>query len=362
MTFFETAFLRRLCARLRPDKPDKARRLSRVLGVLLTMLLFLSALGGTLALLLPRLYSGAESLVLRMPVYFSVAVDWIQRVLDANPDLEKAVVDLLGNITENITNWISSGLLAQANNIISNITSGVFGVLREIANIAMGFVFAVYLLYHKEKFAALCKKILYSLFSVKFTNKVIRGVHFADKMFGGFVVSKLIDSTIVGVVCYIFMSIFKMPYSALISVIVGITNVIPFFGPFVGGIPSSIILLLENPTNCLAFVIFIVIIQQIDGNILFPKLQGSKSGMSGFWILLALLLFGGMFGFPGFLLGVPIFSAIYTIVRGFVDKRLETRELPCDTGEYMSVAYIDDESRAPVRGRDASTEKDSDAE
>jgi predicted PurR-regulated permease PerM len=156
------------------------------------------------------------------------------------------------------------------------------------------------------------------------------------------------------------MSIFKMPYSALISVIVGITNVIPFFGPFIGGIPSAIILLLENPTNCLAFVIFIVIIQQIDGNILFPKLQGSKSGMSGFWILLSLLVFGGMFGFTGFLLGVPIFSAIYASVREFIDTRLQNRGLPAGAGDYETIAYIDDETREPVHVLDEK-KKDSDA-
>jgi predicted PurR-regulated permease PerM len=348
MSFFERAFLRRLCARLRPDSPEKAKRLTRVFSVLITMLLFLSLLGGALALLLPRLYSGAESLVARMPGYFRVAVDWLTRALAANPDLEEAAVTLLGNITENLTNWIQTGLLAQANSIITNITSGVFGVLREIANIGIGFVFAVYMLYHKEKFAARGKKLLYCVFSLRFANKLIRGMHFVDRTCGGFVVSKLIDSTIVGAACYIFMAIFGMPYAALIAVIVGVTNVIPFFGPFVGGIPSAIILLLENPANCLIFIIFIVIVQQLDGNVLFPALQGSKSGMSGFWILFAILLFGGMFGFIGFLLGVPVFAVIYEAVRSLARARLEARGLPAGTDEYEGIAYIDAGTRLPV--------------
>jgi predicted PurR-regulated permease PerM len=169
-----------------------------------------------------------------------------------------------------------------------------------------------------------------------------------DKTCGGFVVSKLIDSTIVGVVCYVFMAAFRMPYAVLIAVIVGITNVIPFFGPFVGGIPSAIILLLENPANSLIFVVFIVIIQQLDGNVLFPALQGSKSGVSGFWILFAILLFGGMFGFTGFLLGVPVFAVIYEAVRSLARTRLEARGLPAGTDEYEEIAYIDAETRIPV--------------
>jgi predicted PurR-regulated permease PerM len=348
MSFFERAFLRRLCARMRPNDAEKAKRLTRVFGVLITMALFLSLLGGALALLLPRLYNGAESLVARMPGYFRVAVDWLTRALDANPDLEEAAVTLLGNITENLTNWIQTGLLAQANDIITNITSGVFGVLREVANIGIGFVFAVYMLYHKEKFAARGKKLLYSVFSLRFANKLIRGMHFVDRTCGGFVVSKLIDSTIVGAACYVFMVAFGMPYAALIAVTVGITNVIPFFGPFVGGIPSAIILLLENPADCLVFIIFIVVVQQLDGNVLFPALQGSKSGMSGFWILFAILLFGGMFGFIGFLLGVPVFAVIYEAMRSLSRARLEVRGLPANTDEYESIAYIDAGTRLPV--------------
>ncbi|MDR1589000.1 MAG: AI-2E family transporter [Oscillospiraceae bacterium] len=369
MTFFERVFLRRLCARLRPNSPDKAKRLTRVFGVLLTMALFLSLLGGALALLLPRLYGGVESLVARMPGYFRVAVDWLTRVLDANPDLEAAAVTLLGNMTDNLTNWIQTGLLAQANNIITNITSGVFGVVREIANIGIGFVFAVYMLYHKEKFAARGKKLLYCVFSLGFANRLIRGLHFVDKTCGGFVVSKLIDSLIVGAACYIFMAIFGMPYAVLIAVIVGVTNVIPFFGPFVGGIPSALILLLENPTDCLIFVVFIVIIQQIDGNILFPALQGSKSGMSGFWILFAILLFGGMFGFSGFLIGVPVFAVVYEALRSLTRARLEARGLPTGTDDYEDIAYIDDETRLSVprargdaRGKDGGVTADGGAD
>jgi predicted PurR-regulated permease PerM len=348
MSFFESALPNRFCARLRQENPERARRLIRAFSVALTMLLFLAMLGGALALILPQLYSGAESLVARMPGYFRVAVDWLTSVLNENPDIEAAAVTLLGSITDKFTNWIQTGLLEQADGIITNITSGVFGVLREIANIGIGFVFAVYMLYHKEQFAARGKKLLYCVFSLRFANKLIKGIHFADKMCGSFVVSKLIDSLIVGAVCYIFMAAFGMPYAVLISVIVGVTNVIPFFGPFVGGIPSAIILLLEKPSDCLIFIVFIVIVQQIDGNILFPKLQGGKSGMSGFWILFAILLFGGMFGFIGFLLGVPLFSVIYAATRSFIHARLEARNLPAGTAEYEGVAYIDAVTRSPV--------------
>jgi predicted PurR-regulated permease PerM len=171
-----------------------------------------------------------------------------------------------------------------------------------------------------------------------------------DRTCGTFVVSKLIDSTIVGVVCYIFMALFSMPYAMLISVLVGVTNVIPFFGPFIGGVPSVVVLLLENPADSLIFAVFIIVIQQIDGNILYPKLQGSQTGVSGFWVLFSILLFGGMFGFMGFLLGAPVFIVIYAAVGGFIRSRLEARGLPSDTVEYMGISHIDADTGKPAGG------------
>ncbi|MDR3277818.1 MAG: AI-2E family transporter [Oscillospiraceae bacterium] len=348
MMFFENAFLRRLGARLCKKRPAWAKRVTRALGVLLTMALALVVVGGALALILPQIYSSVESLVARMPRYVRTAVQWIERILADNPELENALVNLVGNFTEWLTDWIQSSFLAQGKQIITNLTSGVIGVLREIANILIGVVVAVYVLYHKEKFAAQSKKALYGVFKTNRANALLRGLHFTDKTCGSFVTSKLIDSLIVGIVCYVAMILLKMPYPALISVMVGVTNVVPFFGPFIGGIPSALLVLLENPAKALIFVIFVVILQQLDGNVLYPRIQGGSIGLSGFWILFAILLFGGLFGFWGFILGVPVFAVIYAAVKSFVNGSLTVKGMPTDTELYERALYFTSGTNEPV--------------
>jgi predicted PurR-regulated permease PerM len=348
MTFFERAFLIKLGARLCRKRPERAKRVTRSLGVLLTVALAFVVVGGALALILPQIYTSVESLVARMPYYVRTAVQWIERILEDNPELENALVNLVGNFTEWLTNWIQSSFLAQGKQIITNLTSGVIGVLRELVNILIGIVVAVYVLYHKEKFAAQSKKALYGVFRTRRANALLRGLHFTDKTCGSFVTSKLIDSLIVGIVCYVAMILLKIPYPALISVMVGVTNIIPFFGPFIGGIPSAVLVLLENPSKALIFVIFIVVLQQLDGNVLYPRIQGGSIGLSGFWILFAILLFGGLFGFWGFILGVPVFAVIYAAVKSFVNGSLKGKGLPSETDVYETVLYFTSDANEPV--------------
>ena len=173
----------------------------------------------------------------------------------------------------------------------------------------------------------------------------------------GFITGKLLDSAIIGAICYIGCLIMNMPYALLVSVIIGVTNVIPFFGPFIGAIPSALLILLVDPWKCLIFIIFIIILQQVDGNIIGPKILGGSIGINGFWVMFSIILFGGLFGFWGMLLGVPVFVVIYTGVTRLVDKRLKKKDLPDDPDLYSDLDHIDPESGTMIMRKQAQKDK-----
>ena len=214
-----------------------------------------------------------------------------------------------------------------------------------IYNLVIGIIVSVYMLGNKETFKANAKRVMYTLFSVDTVKKIFDGLDFTDKTFMGFINGKLVDTAIIGLICYIGCVLLRMPYALLISVIVGVTNVIPFFGPFIGAVPSALLVLLVDPFKCLIFVIFIIVLQQVDGNIIGPKVLGSSIGINGFWVMFSIILGGGLFGFWGMLLGVPVFVVIYTALGKLVTKKLVKRELPTDTDEYMNIDHIDPVTR-----------------
>ena len=200
----------------------------------------------------------------------------------------------------------------------------------------------------KEKFKAQSKKLLYTFFSNDRVNIILENTRYTDKVFGGFFAGKLVDSLIIGILCVIFMILFKMPYPLIIAVIVGITNIIPYFGPFIGAIPSALLVLLVDPSKCIGFLIFIFVLQQFDGNILGPKILGSKTGLSSFWVLFSLLIFGGLFGMVGMILGVPLFSILYSFLNGVIKRRLKSKKLPQDSKDYEKLLYISEKTGKPV--------------
>lgn len=195
--------------------------------------------------------------------------------------------------------------------------------MRAILDVLIGFVVACYVLSNMELFLAKSKMVLYSMFSVKASKRILKAIRFTDTAFMGFISGKVIDSAIIGVICYICCAIMRMPYVVLVSVIVAVTNIIPVFGPFIGAVPTALIILLVSPMKCLIYVIFIIVLQQIDGNIIGPKILGNSTGINGFWIMFAILLGGGLFGFIGMLLGVPVFVVIYAGLERLVDHGLK---------------------------------------
>ena len=298
--------------------------------------------GVLLYTILPQVVISISSLIRNFPHYVDEVTDLIQ----SNRQLRTFLDNVLTNATEDVSNWLNVNVLQNIQSYVAMAASGVMNVITMLANVLVGLIISVYVLCSTQTFVGQGKKILYALFTRKQAKAILDTLRKSNEIFGGFISGKIIDSLIVGVLCFIGLTLLHMPYIALVSVIVGVTNVIPFFGPYIGAIPSFIIIALANPLQGLYFLIFIIILQQFDGNILGPKILGNSTGLSSFWVVFAILIGGGMFGVPGMILGVPTFAVIYYIVRNIVNYFLRKRSLPDKTDEYIMLVDIDTKTNA----------------
>ena len=331
------------------SKRSNGSRFARGMSVLLSELFLLAILTALVCLIIPQLYSSLQNMVANSPMYIETASRWITQLLEDFPEIEHYVSQTLGQVNDSLMRWIQNTVLPGLGSLISNVTSGVYYAIMGIYNLVIGIIVSVYVLSNLEQFGASAKRILYSVFSVDIAKKILEGLEFTDRTFMGFINGKLLDSAIIGLICYIVCSILRMPYALLVSVIVGVTNIIPFFGPFIGAVPSSIIILLVNPVKCLIFIAFIILLQQLDGNIIGPKILGSSVGINGFWVMFSIILGAGLFGFWGMLLGVPVFVIIYAAITGSVTRKLKRSDLPWEAADYMDMAYIDPVTYQPVK-------------
>lgn len=237
---------------------------------------------------------------------------------------------LLDNFN-NLVNYI----IKFATNLIPAFGGFLADILSSIWNVVLGIIVSVYLLIDKEKLCALSKKITYGLFSKEYADGIIELAHRSNYTFGRFIVGKIIDSLIIGILTFIVLTIFSIPYTILVSAIVCITNVIPFFGPFIGAIPSFIIILFISPVKAIWFLVIILFIQQLDGNVIGPKILGDSIGISAFWILFSILVAGKLLGIIGMIIGVPLFAIFYSIVKYFIESKLRKKGLNTETKDYM---------------------------
>ena len=227
---------------------------------------------------------------------------------------------------------------------ITQITSGVLSIVKTVLNFLIGIIAMIYIMSIQESLVGQSKKIIYAIFPAKKGNVIIDTVRKSNKIFGGFVIGKIIDSAIIGVIAYVGCLLMKMPSALLVAFIIGVTNVIPFFGPFIGAVPSIALVLIQSSIHALYLAIFILILQQVDGNIIGPKILGESTGLSAFWVLTSILIAGGLFGFFGMLLGVPVFAVIYYIIQQILNYRMKTRNLSEKTEEYISLVEIDEKT------------------
>ena len=305
------------------DNIKKKKKLSRVLGIIITYLLFLILVIVMIWFFIPNLLDSLNIMIKNIPTYLENIFSFIKKIC-----LKYNINDkFIDTYRSDINALIKSSVVPNLDIIINNLATGITSLIKTIINIIISFIISIYLIYDKESFSEDIDRILKAYCSKETYNKVIYSFKYIYKVFGGFMVARLIDSLIIGIITFIVLSIFKIPYALLIAFVVGITNIIPFFGPFIGAIPSIILLLIVNPTKALEFGIIILIIQQFDGNILGPKLIGNKIGMKSFWILFAILLFGGLFGFIGMIIAVPLFACIYELLKTDTKDRIEKQRL-----------------------------------
>jgi len=297
-----------------------------VIGVLLYLLGYV---------LLPELYKSITQLITNVESYYSTVSRWLHNLFETYPQLEAWAVTQLDGYFLSLTANFQTQLLEWASSLMTIVSGGVFGVIGFFGDLLVGIIVSAYFLATKEAVAAHVRKVTCSLFSEEKTYWIFRGSKKADSIFSGFVRGKLLDSLIIGILCFIGCSILRFPYTPLVSVIVGVTNVIPFFGPFLGAIPSIFLILLVSPLQAVYFAVFILALQQLDGNVIGPTILGEKTGLPSLWVIVAILVGGHFFGFIGMFFGVPVCACLYNLVTFCVERRLERKNMPSDTGSYV---------------------------
>lgn len=332
----------------RVKNEEKAKNLARGLAITASLLFLVGIVVLLIAAIVPSILQSIQGVVTTLPSEVKSLIAWINDFAKGDSqvaDIAERVITEASNFFEK---WMKNTFIPQAEVYIASVTSGVILTVKFFINIVVGLIISVYVMANQEKFAGQAKKIIFAIFKPVRANVIVRTIRKSNEIFGGFISGKILDSAIIGVLAYIVLAIMKMPDTVLVAVIIGVTNIIPFFGPFIGAIPSFIIIVLQNPMQGLYFLIFVIILQQIDGNIIGPKILGNSTGLSSFWVVFAILVFGGLWGFPGMLLGVPIMAVIYYIVRNIVEYILKRRGIPADKIDYVNLNKIDKVTNQPI--------------
>lgn len=342
LDYFEKKVVSNVVAK---TKVKKQKALSRVISMIITFLLAIAFLCALFSMVIPQLIESIKGIVNNLSLYATNLEQWISNLLSSSPTLASMLTEEFNDINGTIITWAKNNLLPQLDNIIGGVTTSLIGVVVLLKDLLVGLIISIYVLFSKELFFAQTKKFLYAVFPMGAATTALTVTRRSHRIFGKFIIGKLIDSFIIGVLCFLCMTLFKMPYPLLISVIIGITNIIPFFGPFIGAIPSALLILMIDPLTCLYFIIFILALQQFDGNILGPKILGDSTGLSAFWVIFAILLGGGLFGFPGMIVGVPAFAVIYSLIVEWLNRRLERKDIPSDIEQFYKLHSITKEDK-----------------
>ena len=330
--------------KLKFKKTSKKNSIIRGLGILVTAFLFVELIYGLFYMLISEIVPSVERIISNFDSYTNNFTQWLNKTLEDNPEISAYVIKTVENYTDELEKWLET-LVPNTVGLIKTVSISVLNLLGVLWDFVIGFIISIYVLASKEKFAGYAKKIAFALFEQNTANTLIKNFRFTHKTFSGFLGGKIIDSIIIGILCFICTSIMKLPYAVLVSVIIGVTNVIPFFGPFLGAVPCTILIFIVDPMhplNCVYFVIFILILQQFDGNILGPKILGNSTGLAGFWVIFAITFFGGLWGVFGMIVGVPIWAIIFAGIKSFINGKLEKKHLPSDIDKYEKLDYADE--------------------
>lgn len=316
--------------------PEKLKKHKNGISVLTVLILVFLILYTLLRTVIPQVVSSISVLAGMAPRQVTRFFDWVSSYLNSEGVVQNYVRPITEDLSTKMADWANTDLLPYLQNIVTNTLNSLVGI---VSNLGIGFIVCVYALCARKKFARQGKAVVYSILKPKYADAFMNELEFADKTFDGFLSGKILDSAIVGLICYGFCLIMTVTRGfsngILISLIIGITNIIPYFGPFIGAIPATLLILMSDPIGAMIFLIFIIILQQFDGNVLGPKLLAGSVGLSGFWVLFAITVFGGFFGFVGVLIGVPVFAVIYDLIHKLVRRGLirHQKEELLDSGE-----------------------------
>lgn len=325
--------------------------LSKAIGTVVSICVILVVLAGVFWMIIPGLVNSVINVVDILPGALQKTTRWIDARMANLPIAQETVDEWIKVLTRKAIEFATNTILPQSQSLAAGVSQGVIGALGFVMDFIIGIIISVYFLNSKDTFLAQIKKFIVANFKEDTVEEIFTGAAFTNKTFGGFISGKIIDSFIIGVICFVVMSALDWEYSLLISCIVGITNIIPFFGPFIGGIPSALLLLMVNPMHALYFGIFIVILQQFDGNILGPKILGDSTGLESFWVLFAVLVGGGLFGFVGMVVGIPVFAVIYYYASRSLNRKLERKGFSTDLSDYRIDPYRTRRPRGKKRRR-----------
>ena len=334
---------------IKKNGEEKAKQLSKILSIIISILILFIILFIIFYVIIPKMILSILGIIESWPQNIENIERWLESLLKSSPVLEEQVMSAINDSSTTILQWLSNAILPKMERISDSVTTGLTDMYTFLKDFIIGIVFSVYIVANKTKFIAQTKKLGYTLLGIRRGNDLLEVGRYSYKIFNGFVKGKLITSLIIGTATYIGMIALGLPYAVLISIIVSVTNIIPFFGPIIGWIPSVIIILMSSPIQALYFTVLCIILQQVEGNILEPKIVGNSTGISGFWVLFAIIVFEGLFGFVGMIFGVPIFAIIYHFAILYINRYLRKKEIPVKYTEYVDLKYIDESTKKPIK-------------
>ena len=327
---------------------QKSKKMARAIAIVCALLFLVGIFVILIAAIVPSITRSISSIIVAFPSEVNNLIRWVDEFTKGDSEMAEMVREAIESGSDYLQTLVEETLLPGAQTYLLSIASGAISGLKVLLNVLVGLIISVYVMASQETFAGQAKKVIYAIFKPVRANVIIETTRKSNEIFGGFISGKLLDSLIIGILAYIVLVIMGMPDTVLLAVIIGVTNIIPFFGPFIGAVPCLIIVTLQNPLQGLYFLIFIFVLQQIDGNIIGPKILGNSTGLSSFWVVFAILVFGGLWGFFGMLLGVPIMAVIYYIAQQVVAHFLKLRGLAPDTASYVELVRVDRETNQMI--------------
>lgn len=322
------------------ENPAKKRQMRKI-AVTLTLGFVIFILYAVIALIVPQLIDSIITIVHNIPTYSNNVNRFVQQNIHNNDQVSSTIQEAVNAISITIQNFFTQNLQPQIGTIVTQISLSIYQLGASIFNFIVGLIVSVYLLYSKEYFCTIGKKFAYALFDERLANEIVGQCRYIHRMFNGFFTGKILDSAIIGVLCYIVVMIMRMPFPVLLAFIVGLTNIIPFFGPIIGAVIGSILVFMINPLQMLYFLLFAIILQQFDGNILGPKILGDSTGLSSFWVIFAIMFFGAIWGLTGWIVGVPLFAVIYNLIRRAIHHSLNVKNISPDSVVFDDLAYVE---------------------